>query len=730
MAKIQLIAVIILLLFSALAAQLQVVGRAMPGEAQAAFTVGSTCYVCAGNQVQIFNVTDPADPQLTASETIPGTAEDIYVEGDYAYVAIEDSGFCILNITDINNLFIVSVTGVNTNVYGIFYNDFQVYLATADSGMIIYDVSDPQIPGRLGKCDSFHTSWVTQSVYVQGNYAYVAASYDGFSIIDISNPTDPQVVYNYDVQDFWAYDVKVSGCWVYLSFSTYDSGSGLLTFQVPVNPAETKQIEEANTNYSARRLDIGGGYAYLACRIGGLNIIDISNPTLPVLENIWLHGESNNLFYKDNYVYLADTYDGLYILDVNNVSNIIERGNYDTHTLSRDIAIVGNYLYMTERDPACLKIFDISEKRTPLLVYDQNIFEEDGGVASEITADSDYLYISCYANFDGGDHQFRWYKLTDPANPQFIGKFDETVMGIRSHDIQGNKAYIGNSSNLRVLDLSVEQDPIPMLGYYSNDYDGIRSVEVQGSYAYLATEASGFRIVNIEHPGFMFEAGKLATSSETFDVAVQGNYAYLAEWDAGFRIVDISDPAHPAAIDSVQIPGEGVVRIAVKNDTAYVSWNNEGIRLYDVSDPHQITETEYYETGDPEHIRFDDKYIYVADDGGGLYIFKNENLTGIKDLTVNELPRDFCLDQNYPNPFNPSTSIEFYLPKSATVSLKIYNIAGQLVKTLLEGNIMAGDHSVNWDGTNNKGAKTASGVYLYKLNYAGHSWFKKMTLIR
>ncbi len=77
MAKIQLIAVIVLLWLSGLAAQLQVVGRAMPGEAEATFTVGSTCYVCAGNQVQVYNVTDLADPQLTAYKTMPATAEDI-----------------------------------------------------------------------------------------------------------------------------------------------------------------------------------------------------------------------------------------------------------------------------------------------------------------------------------------------------------------------------------------------------------------------------------------------------------------------------------------------------------------------------------------------------------------------------------------------------------------------------------------------------------------------------
>ena len=71
--------------------------------------------------------------------------------------------------------------------------------------------------------------------------------------------------------------------------------------------------------------------------------------------------------------------------------------------------------------------------------------------------------------------------------------------------------------------------------------------------------------------------------------------------------------------------------------------------------------------------------------------------------------------QNYPNPFNPSTTITFAIPETGEVTLSIYNLRGQLIQTLLSGPIAAGQHSVVWYGTDFRGAKVASGVYLYKL---------------
>ncbi|MEA2063442.1 MAG: choice-of-anchor D domain-containing protein [Gemmatimonadota bacterium] len=82
------------------------------------------------------------------------------------------------------------------------------------------------------------------------------------------------------------------------------------------------------------------------------------------------------------------------------------------------------------------------------------------------------------------------------------------------------------------------------------------------------------------------------------------------------------------------------------------------------------------------------------------------------------LPKAFALEQNFPNPFNPATVIGYSVPESLAserVSLKVYNIRGSLVRVLADGYTVPGSHTVYWDGTDERGSRVPSGVYLYRL---------------
>jgi hypothetical protein len=102
----------------------------------------------------------------------------------------------------------------------------------------------------------------------------------------------------------------------------------------------------------------------------------------------------------------------------------------------------------------------------------------------------------------------------------------------------------------------------------------------------------------------------------------------------------------------------------------------------------------------------------------------NENVTSIDDngLTVS---RGFKLNQNYPNPFNPKTNIEFSIPKSEFVTLKVYNIIGEEVVTLVSEKLAAGRYSYNWDA-----GSLASGIYLYRIQAGNYVDVKKMILMK
>jgi hypothetical protein len=104
--------------------------------------------------------------------------------------------------------------------------------------------------------------------------------------------------------------------------------------------------------------------------------------------------------------------------------------------------------------------------------------------------------------------------------------------------------------------------------------------------------------------------------------------------------------------------------------------------------------------------------------------------TGVEDQGPGTLPKGFSLQQNFPNPFNASTRIDYSLAASGFVSLEIYNILGQKVRTLVWQSQTPGAKSAYWDGTNNSGDDIPTGMYFYRLQTSTKSLTKKMTLIR
>ena len=93
-------------------------------------------------------------------------------------------------------------------------------------------------------------------------------------------------------------------------------------------------------------------------------------------------------------------------------------------------------------------------------------------------------------------------------------------------------------------------------------------------------------------------------------------------------------------------------------------------------------------------------------------------------------PITFALHPNYPNPFNPETQIAFDLPRRSQVLLRVFNIKGELVRTLHNSVLGSGSHVVVWDGRDRRGKPVASGVYVYQLKAAESMMSRKMVLLR
>jgi hypothetical protein len=103
--------------------------------------------------------------------------------------------------------------------------------------------------------------------------------------------------------------------------------------------------------------------------------------------------------------------------------------------------------------------------------------------------------------------------------------------------------------------------------------------------------------------------------------------------------------------------------------------------------------------------------------------------TGVKEVK-GEVPIAFNLSQNYPNPFNPSTTIMVDISQRANVRLVVYNVIGQEVSTLMDGEYNGGKYAVTWNGRDDDGFFVATGVYLYKLEVGNFTATKKMLMLK
>ncbi len=103
-------------------------------------------------------------------------------------------------------------------------------------------------------------------------------------------------------------------------------------------------------------------------------------------------------------------------------------------------------------------------------------------------------------------------------------------------------------------------------------------------------------------------------------------------------------------------------------------------------------------------------------------------VTGIKN--DNQLPLSFRVEQNYPNPFNPSTTINYSVKFASVVTIKVYNLLGQIVRTLVDEEKPSGNYTVVWDGRDNNGTSVASGAYFYRYSANNTTQIKKMILMK
>ena len=309
---------------------------------------GST-FIMGSSNVTLYANWTISNPTIVSFCDTPGYAKAVAVAGSYAYVADQDYG---LRIIDVSNSKAPKEVGSFENLgwsSEVVVVGSYAYVAHG-GGLSIIDVSNPTSPIEIGFC---YTSG--KGVAVAGSYAYVADGDYGLHIIDVSNPTSP-VEIGFCSTPGDPQGVAVAGSYAYVA----DWMSGLRVIDVS-NPRSPIEVGSCSPPYYANKVAVAGSYAfetdeYYFAKTMGLHIIDVSNPGSPTeIGFCSTPGDPCGIALEGPYAYIADWMDGLQVIDVSNPTSPVRVASCSTN-FAYGIALAGSYAYVAGYDQGLIII--------------------------------------------------------------------------------------------------------------------------------------------------------------------------------------------------------------------------------------------------------------------------------------------------------------------------------------------------------------------------------------
>ena len=706
--------------------------------------------------IRILDIRDVSDPVLGRQIYLNDFAYSMEIEDTLLFIGFLGAGFQIYNISNPLCLDLIGECQVGYKIRDIFIKDEHAYLA-CECGLVIIDISDLNNPEIIGQFETqYWLGYYGTNVTIKDTLAYLAA-YDLW-IINITDPRNPIEVSRFETP-YAAFDLKLKDSVLFIADQTpyTPSVESALTILNVKNPEAPELISSYEFRGHLNYMQIKENYVYLCASASGLVIFDISDPSNPFPVSCFpTYDEVLNITLKDNFAFLANFRP--IIPDEHEKDDIC--GDYDSSFSSNDKSL--------DSLDGDLIILDVSDVSDPTLISTYSHL----GYVLNFVIDSNFAFISNTETCT--EYGVTIADISTVDNFEVVSTINTPGI-VNSIALSGYTLYLADAYGLQIADVSDIETP-QLIGNYNTNGLAL-DIAVTNNIAFIADCWGGLVILNVSDPENINYLSTFNTEDYTTDIIVNNNIAYVADRFAGLKIVDVSDPEHPFLLsrypelgietlinklilqDTVLFCGGGafidiinisdpenplfisqyaahhtIYGFSVFEDYLYLGLSDIGVDAVDISDIHNPEFICRYNTnGWAQDICSTNKdYLYVAD-YFGLLRFKKPIVTSVSDIKKNEkdyLPSGFKLYQNYPNPFNPTTRICFSLYKKANIKLSVYNVLGQHVKTLINGVLSSGNHSVEWNSEDESGNKVASGIYIYKLLSDDVSISKKMILLK
>jgi hypothetical protein len=564
----------------------------------AKFSKGTKDYIAIADGkdgVKVYEYTssssDLTNPSLTYY--LGSDAVKIKYNANYLYVAAKNSGAFIMEFDDVNKELkeVSNISGIG-EVYDIFVSDNTLYVA-GNNGLYTVDISDKSNPSNLG---SLSLSGA-KSLFVDGNYAYVAAGFNGIYKIDVSDPNNLSEVSN---SSYYADSLYVKDDYLYVASGV----NGVLK----LSKDTLSIVDTYNENiFRAVNVIIDGGTAYIANDRYGLIVLDTSN--MEKLDEYDIGSFARDVDILNNqFIIIADSEKGIKVYDADtNLTSISDA----TLTKSLEIEGIARSVYTDDTISSTAVFVASGNKGFNIIEVDNTgnatkintipIFGEAYSMIATETTSSTLLYV---ASGSGG---INIYKINDLDSPEFINNYstDGIVVELSFIDssTSGTTLVLAESDRVSVYD--VDTSNATKLDSYEINDGNVTDVTVDGTTIYVAAGSKGLYVLGLDSDSNDATLTKLGSSrfDNAFILKVEkraSNVLELATYNEGIIMMNIGNPNSLGDADSRDVGSD-----------------NDGDGNYILS--------QYDTQGLAYSVKYSNNYSLVADGQNGLVILSDSS---------------------------------------------------------------------------------------------------------
>lgn len=722
---------------------------------------------------------------LVGDEDVNGVAYDIALGDNLAYLADPFLwALYIMDVSDPPNPVLVNTVELEVYPQAIAIEAGYLYLATT-TGLAVMTLNDPVDPQPLGFLPLASAS---VDVAVAGPHAFVAELTTGLQVVDISDPTAPELRHTVSSTPR---QIALQGFHAYLAAG----GAGLQVVDIST-PESAGIVGSVSLPGTATGVDVLGDHAYVAVVDEGLQAVDITDPSLPTLVG------SLDLLQPVTGVDIAPgSVPGFAIvfggdggpfatvdLTLPAQPDLITYFGGDGYTA----AFQGDLAYIANSGWG-LAVYDVSNPAAREPFYAEAVAPS----GQDITAGDNLLYI--VSSF-GSEGQLQVYSLTDPYQPQLAGTLP---LDYRSEKVEGAGSYAlvygdTQGSGARVLLVDANVPTLPQVVHTWEFGSFVRRIVVEDDFAYVLHDLdppvdefySRLQVMDITNPLSPVLRGAVALPA-ALGLAVEGPRGAVTcdftpgwNYDIPLVMLDLADPDAPAihaltgylhVTQRVAINGylvvvgeqEGPLPISRRDYSLDFflypypgSGGDPGVEqlgsgsMLSPASELIVTRSHVFSSGQvfdfsahaqplsmggthdmgPARV-LSGGLIYAVSAGAfTVYPAQCEFVVAIEGEDTGErsdsLPNRHGILSVHPNPFNPRIDLTFRLETACRVRVAVYDLRGRLVRRLSDQPFPAGEHRLTWDGTAAGGRVVASGAYLVHWEGGGRSCSQKILLAR